>query len=146
MSSRERLFKAQSMSDDLRTIRVTAAILIREDTVLIAKRRSGDRQAGKWEFPGGKIEDDESPEQCLVREMKEEFDIEVTVGERLWQNRHRYEHAIITLMAFRTYWRAGTITTQAHETARWVPIDQLKNYDFSPADVPFVRKLMKGER
>jgi 8-oxo-dGTP diphosphatase len=133
------------MSDHPRTIQVTAAILIREDTVLIAKRRSGDRQAGKWEFPGGKIEDDESPEQCLVREMKEEFDIEVTVGECLWQNRHRYAHAIITLMAYRTYWKAGTLTTHAHEEVRWVPIHQLDHYDFSPADVPFVDRLMKGE-
>jgi 8-oxo-dGTP diphosphatase len=139
------LLKARSMSEHPRTIQVTAAILIREDTVLIAKRKSDDRQAGKWEFPGGKIEDGESPEQCLVREMKEECDIEVTVGEHLWQSRHRYEHGIITLMAYRTYWKAGTISTHAHEEIRWVPIHQLDRYDFSPADVPFVERLMRCE-
>ena len=133
------------MSNDPRTIQVTAAILIRENTVLIAKRRSDDRQAGKWEFPGGKIEKDESPEQCLAREMKEEFNIEVAVGEHLWQSRHRYHHGLITLMAYRTFWKTGTISTHAHEEVRWVPIHQLNRYDFSPADIPFVERLMRGE-
>jgi 8-oxo-dGTP diphosphatase len=133
------------MSEQPRTIRVTAAILTRGNTVLIAKRRIDDRQAGKWEFPGGKIEENESPEQCLAREMKEEFNIDVAVGEHLWESRHEYRHGLITLMAYRTFWKAGTLCAQAHEEVRWVPIHQLDCYDFSPADIPFVERLMTGE-
>ena len=60
---------------------VTAAILIKDNRILIAKRRINDKLAGNWEFPGGTIEYEETPEECLRREMKEEFDIDVTVGE-----------------------------------------------------------------
>ncbi len=136
---------ANTDSKDSGTIQVTAAILVSNDKVLIAKRRIDDRQAGKWEFPGGKIEDGESPEQCLAREMKEELNIEVTVGEYLWESRHRYKRRIISLMAYRTYWKAGTISPNAHEEARWVPMHQLDRYDFAPADQAFVEKLLKGE-
>ena len=59
---------------------VTAAILIIDGRILIAKRRLGDRLAEKWEFPGGKIEQGETPEQCLGREMQEEFQIQVSIG------------------------------------------------------------------
>ena len=63
--------------------RVTAAILIKDGNILIAKRKSSDKLADKWEFPGGKIEKNETPEQCLIREIKEEFGIDVKVGEYL---------------------------------------------------------------
>jgi 8-oxo-dGTP diphosphatase len=64
-------------------VKVTAAILVKDNKIIIAKRGSDDRLANKWEFPGGKIEINETPEQCLKREMKEEFDIDVSVGEYL---------------------------------------------------------------
>ena len=63
---------------------VTAAILIRENKVLIAQRKITDNQGGKWEFPGGKIQGGESPRECLKREMREEFGINVSVGEFLY--------------------------------------------------------------
>ena len=64
-------------------VKVTAAILVKDNKIIIAKRGPDDRLANKWEFPGGKIEIHETPEQCLKREMKEEFDIDVSVGEYL---------------------------------------------------------------
>ena len=64
-------------------VKVTAAILAKDNKIIIAKRGPNDRLANKWEFPGGKVEINETPEQCLKREMKEEFDIDVSVGEYL---------------------------------------------------------------
>jgi len=64
-------------------VKVTAAILVKDNKIIIAKRGPGDKLAHKWEFPGGKIETHETPEQCLKREMKEEFDTDVSVGEYL---------------------------------------------------------------
>ena len=64
-------------------VKVTAAMLVKDDKIIIARRGPDDKLADKWEFPGGKIEINETPEQCLKREMKEEFDIDVSVEEYL---------------------------------------------------------------
>jgi 8-oxo-dGTP diphosphatase len=126
-------------------IRVTAAILVVEGQVLIAKRKADDRLANKWEFPGGKVEDGETPEQCLKREMKEEFEINVSVGEYLGESICHYDHGSIQLLAFRTYWETGDISLQAHDDLSWASLDQLSIFDFAPADVAFVEKLRRGE-
>jgi 8-oxo-dGTP diphosphatase len=124
---------------------VTAAILIVDGRILIAKRRLGDRLAEKWEFPGGKIEHGESPEQCLRREMQEEFQIEVSIGQFFGESIYHYDHGSIKLLAYRTYLENGELIPKAHEEYQWVTVDQLGNYDFAPADIPFVEMLRRGE-
>lgn len=126
-------------------IEVTAAILLKNNKLLIAQRKSTDKLPLKWEFPGGKIENNETPEQCLVREMKEEFCIEVSAGEFLGESIHSYEHGTIKLLAYRTYWINGKISLKAHDAFKWIPIDQLKEYDFAPADILFVEQIGRGE-
>ncbi|HUV79022.1 MAG TPA: NUDIX domain-containing protein, partial [Desulfobacterales bacterium] len=81
-------------------IRVTAAIFVNDGMLLIAKRKPTARLPNLWEFPGGKIEPNETPKACLKRELKEEFDVDVTVGEYLGSNIHMYDFATIELMAF----------------------------------------------
>ncbi|HAY21665.1 MAG TPA: hypothetical protein DCY27_05775 [Desulfobacterales bacterium] len=76
---------------------VTAAILINDGKILIAKRGPRDKLPNKWEFPGGKIEHRETPEECLKREMQEEFQIEVMVGEFLGESVYHYNHGSIRL-------------------------------------------------
>lgn len=120
---------------------VTAAILIKEGKLLIAKRKAGDRQANKWEFPGGTVEKSETPEICLKREMQEEFGIEVSVGKFLGESTYHYDHGSIKLLAYRAHWESGKIVLKDHADHRWVSSAQLSEYDFAPADIPIVEKL-----
>ena len=126
-------------------VKVTAAILAKDNKIIIAKRGPNDRLANKWEFPGGKVEINETPEQCLKREMKEEFDIDVSVGEYLGSSIFHYDHISIELMAYRTYWENGEIDLKDHDEFKWISLEQLAEFDFAPADLIFVEKLKKGE-
>jgi 8-oxo-dGTP diphosphatase len=122
---------------------VTAAILIMENKVLIARRKTGDNQGGKWEFPGGKIKEDETPQQCLIREIKEELGIDVAVGEFFGESTYRYEHGTIRLLAYRVSWTDGVFSLNAHADSRWVYPSQLGDFDFAAADIPLVEKLQQ---
>ena len=126
-------------------VKVTAAMLVKDDKIIIAKRGPDDKLADKWEFPGGKIEIDETPEQCLKREMKEEFDIDVSVGEYLGSSIYKYDHISIELLAYRTYWEEGEIDLKDHDEFKWISLEELVEFDFAPADMVFVEKLRNGE-
>ena len=120
---------------------VTAAILIQEDKVFIGQRKPGKQFAHLWEFPGGKLESWETPQECLTREMKEEFGIEVTVREFFGKSLYNYENGNIRLLAYAADWTSGEMTPIDHQDCRWVSIDDLANYESVPADIPFVEKL-----
>ena len=124
-------------------ITVTAAILMNDDKVLIAQRGGKDHLAGKWEFPGGKIEPGERPEQCLIREVKEEFGVDVTVTEFFAKSVYNYEAGTIELLAYHVMWQGGDFQLNAHNAIKWASLDQLHQFDFAPADIPFVLKLQK---
>jgi 8-oxo-dGTP diphosphatase len=126
-------------------VQVTAAILMHNGKLLIARRPQGDRLEYKWEFPGGKIKANETPEACLAREMREEFEIEVKVGEHLGSSVYHYPEISIELLAYRTVLYSGTITMNAHDEYQWVSLQDLDQYDFAPADVPFVQMIGRGE-
>jgi 8-oxo-dGTP diphosphatase len=120
---------------------VTAAILEKDGKILIARRKADDRQADKWEFPGGTLEADETPQECLKREMQEEFGITIEVGQFFAESVFDYDHGAIRLMAYRARWVSGRIALNDHADFKWVPPAQLAEYDFAPADIPFVKKL-----
>ena len=124
-------------------IDVTAAILIENDRVLIARRRSGDSQAGMWEFPGGKVRPGESPAQCLKREILEELGIEIAVDEFFGESVYAYEDKTIRLLAYRVRAEGGEMSRNDHAELAWVAIADLGRYRFCPADVPFTEKLRK---
>ena len=125
-------------------IKVTGAILAEKGLILIAKRKAGSRLAGKWEFPGGKIEPDESPEDCLIRELKEELSINIKVGSFFGDSIYHYDHLSIQLLTYQVYWVSGEIQIKVHDRIAWVPISKLDRYDFAPADDPIVEKLKNG--
>lgn len=122
---------------------VTAAVIEKDGRILIARRKQGWRFAGKWEFPGGKIEPGETPEECLRRELREELDIEAEVGEFFCSSTYRYSHATVQLLVYRAYHVAGEYTLHDHQEIRWVLPTELAQYDFPEADKPVIEKLIK---
>ena len=124
---------------------VTCAIIDNEGKILIARRAKGQKLAGKWEFLGGKVEDGESPEVCLKRELVEEFGIQVEVGEFICSNKHHYDHISIELMAFRTKHISGEFMLSDHDTIEWVAPEELLNYDLAEADIPIAMFLNSRE-
>jgi len=123
--------------------KVTAAILVRDGAIFIAKRGAEGRFAHQWEFPGGKIEPGESPEDCLVREMQEEFGIRVVVDRFFAESTHRFPGGCIQVFAYFCRWQSGEIRPTEHEEYRWVSAAELSGFDFAPADVPVAERLMK---
>ena len=124
---------------------VTAVALIDADgRVLMAQRPEGKSMAGLWEFPGGKVHDDETPETALVRELKEELDIDITESclAPFAFASHAYEsfHLIMPLYLCRT-WK-GTLTPQEGQTLQWVKPVRLNQLPMPPADIPLVAMLM----
>jgi len=126
-------------------ISVTAAIIIENSRVLIAKRKPTGRLPNLWEFPGGKLEEGETPEQCLQRELQEEFEVDVEVGDYLGTNVHQYEFGTIELMAYRTRVFNIVFKLKDHSEVAWVEPKDLIRYEFTPADLPFVDMIRWGE-
>lgn len=126
-------------------IDVVAAMLQNDKKeVLIAKRKLGKSQGGLWEFPGGKIEAGEKPEESLVRELKEEMNIDIEVLEYFGENIHRYENLSIRLIAYTGRILGGELHLKDHDEIAWVGAKNLQNFEFAPADIPLVEKLMKA--
>ena len=132
---------------DAKTLRfVAAALILRGDQVLICQRKAGSPMGLKWEFPGGKLEPGESPEQALRRELDEELGITAQVGTRIAHLRHTYRTGgAVDLQFFAVHSFAGEITNHIFEDVRWVPLRTLPQYDFLAADRDLVKDLAAGK-
>ena len=122
-------------------IKVTAAVIVENGRVLIAQRPPGGRHPGDWEFPGGKVEPGESPEECLARELAEELGVAVAVGERLAEVRHVYPDLSIHLMAFACEITAGEPRDICCSAHAWASPAELKEYDLLPPDQEIAHTL-----
>jgi 8-oxo-dGTP diphosphatase len=125
-----------------RHVDVVGAVIVDRGRVLCARRGPGP-QEGLWEFPGGKIESGETPEQALAREIREELGCAITVGGRVDETTHPYDHVTVTLT---TYWATlvhGTPSPVPHEHSelRWVEPGHLHALTWAPADVPAVARI-----
>jgi 8-oxo-dGTP diphosphatase len=124
---------------------VTAAIIRKDDSVLLARRSPGERLAGFWEFPGGKVESGETPESCLARELIEELGIRAKIGKKVAESSYNYEHGNFRLVAYSVEWISGEPSPNVHDRLDWVKIDDLNSYQLLPADIPIVECLqMRG--
>ncbi len=123
--------------------KVTAGIIEKDGKILIARRKTGKCIGPHWEFPGGKLEPGETLEQCLKRELKEELDIEVEIGEFFASSRFFCGDNEIELMAYRVKYISGDIVLSDHEEVQWLGLSELENYKFTLPDVPIVKKLLK---
>ena len=117
----------------MKTIQVVAAVIREGDRIFAAQRGYGRAKDG-WEFPGGKIEPGENPEQALVREIREELGAEVTVGEKLTQVEWDYPDFHLSMGCYWCTVTAGSRILREHESARWLGPDELDAVDWLPAD------------
>lgn len=126
--------------------KVTAAVIEREGKVLIARRRKEIGPGGWWEFPGGKLEAGETPEEGLEREIAEELGVHIIVGEFLCSVFYRNPTLSIELMAYRAEIISGEIMLTDHDEIRWVAPADLEESTFSEPDRPIVRRLISKSR
>jgi mutator protein MutT len=122
---------------------VGAAVVERAGRVLVAKRQAGVHLAGYWEFPGGKCQRGESLADCITREMREELNVGVTVGEEIFATSHEYPERTVELHFLRCE-LIGEPAPQLGQEIRWVPRRQLGTLAFLPADAQLIRVLMAG--
>jgi len=131
----------------VKIIQVTAGVIKDNDKVLITRRAPKEDFAGGWEFPGGKIEAGETPQDCLARELKEELkeelNIDVSVGKFCTEVTYDYGNKKINLIAFYCAINGGNIQLSVHDKYRWVKTNDLLKYDFLPADVQIAKKVME---
>jgi len=126
------------------TKQVAAGIVIHNGKILIAQRKRGKSLEYMWEFPGGKLEEGETLQQCLARELMEELKLPITVGEFFMKSVFEYDFGTIELSAyFATCNKEDLSFHPDHEEARWVTIEEMDKYQFSPADRPILEALKK---
>ena len=123
---------------------VTAAVIRDGDAVLITRRPPESRHGGMWEFPGGKLDADESPQECLRREVLEELGLEVAVESIFEIAYHRYEWGPVLILAFECRPLKGEIRHIGISDHRWVSPEEMPLYDILPADRPIIAKLLKS--
>jgi 8-oxo-dGTP diphosphatase len=127
----------------MKSLLVACAIIEQDGKVLAAQRSERMSLPLKWEFPGGKINDLESPEACLVREVMEELGLLVTVGRALPKASHAYADFSVTLFPFLCTIAAGTLTLHEHKAVRWLPPAGLASLDWAEADLPIIRAYLE---
>ena len=130
----------QSRGKSMKTIRVVAAIIMHEGKVFATQRGYGEFKDG-WEFPGGKIEDGETPQDALIREIKEELDTEVEVGELLDTVEYDYPKFHLSMDCFICEIKSGDLTLKEHEAAKWLTKETLDSVEWLPADQGLVEKI-----
>lgn len=123
-----------------RQIDVVGAVVIDNGLVLCAQRGSG-ALAGLWEFPGGKVEPDETPQTALAREIDEELGCAIDVGERVTTTAHAYDFGIVTLTTYDCRLRAGTPRPTEHARIQWLVPADLHTLEWAPADIPAVELI-----
>lgn len=122
-------------------ITVTAAILEKDGRILAARRGAGKHLAGYWEFPGGKLEANETPQQCLARELAEEFGISVAIGDFVAESTYDYGHKEIRLLAYLATHLSGEFKPADHDQIQWLLPQQLSSLKWAPADIPLLRAV-----
>lgn len=123
-------------------ISVTCAIIEKEGKVLATRRAKGSHLAGLWEFPGGKIEPGETAEDCIIREIREELNVQIEISQNLNPVEHHYENKSIRLIPFVCNIVSGQITLKDHSEFRWLSRNDLQSLDWAEADKGVVHNYL----
>ena len=130
---------------DGKIIHVVAAVIVQDGKVLSTQRGYGNYKDW-WEFPGGKIEAGEMPEQALVREIREELAAEITVDKYLTTVEYDYPEFHLSMACYWCSVKEGHLTLLEHEAARWLPLDDLRQVNWLPADVLVVHEIERTQQ
>ncbi len=124
-------------------IRVSAALILNNNKILLTQRSKEDKLLPlKWEFPGGKIEEDESEIDCLIREIKEELELNIKVNNFFFKNIHKYGEKEIELNFFLCEIISGTLKLNVHNDFAWVKKEDLIKFNLAEADIPVINYLL----
>ena len=122
-------------------IEVVAAVIKKDNKYFAAERKDQGELARKWEFPGGKVEPGETPQEALAREIKEELNVEIKVTDFLTTVVHEYNSFIITLHAYFAEYVSGEFKPNEHLDTKFLTKEEMADYDFAAADLPIIEKL-----
>ncbi len=126
----------------MKNILVVAALIKKDNNVLIARRSTGDENVlGKWEFPGGKVEPNETEGHAIEREIKEEFELDIKANKYITNNVCEYPTKTVDLRLYECEYISGEFKLHDHSEYKWVNINELLNYDLAPADIPLAKYL-----
>jgi len=120
---------------------VSAAIIIEDGKVLLARRAKGEKLAGYWEFPGGKREEGETIDECLVREIREELSLDIEVVGEFDTSDYKYPGGRIRLIGLLAEIQNGVISKTVHDLVEWIEISSVLDYQLAPADIPLAERL-----
>lgn len=120
---------------------VACAVIFSENLVLAVQRGPSQDLPGKWEFPGGKVEPNESEEECLIREIREELCLDIKLEKRLLPVEHIYERHAIRLIPYTATIFGGELLLTEHQGHKWLTRENIDSIDWAPADWPIVYQL-----
>ena len=121
---------------------VASGVIVKNNKILIGLRAEGDSGAGMWEFPGGKIELNESSESAIKRELREELDIEATVNQKIMKYSHRFKNTIYEISFFEINKFTGSIKKNVHDDLQWIELASLKKYRFISGDLLLIDRIL----
>lgn len=125
-------------------IHVVGAVILENGKVLCAQRGATKTLAYKWEFPGGKIEEGETAQEALKREIEEEMQCSIEIGDAIETTVHEYDFGFIHLSTFYCYLKNGHPTLTEHVSIQWLSPNELMSLDWAPADIPAVIKIQEN--
>ena len=127
-------------------ITVVAALIKKDDKVLLAKRATGDENVfGKWEFPGGKVEVNETEENAIEREIKEEFEMDIKAIKFITNSICEYPSKTIDLRLYECKYLSGDFKLHDHFEYAWIDIDKIFDYDLAKADIPLAKYIVENK-
>ncbi len=129
----------------MKTIRVVAALIVQDGRIFTTQRGYGAMKDG-WEFPGGKIEPGETPEEALAREIREELDAQVAVGNLFETVEYDYPQFHLSMACYFCTIESGKLVLKEHEAAKWLAPEELESVDWLPADRELVRHLLHRQK
>ncbi|TPG75167.1 8-oxo-dGTP diphosphatase MutT [Brevibacillus laterosporus] len=130
----------------MKQIDVVGAVIINDDHKILSALRSQQMSLpGMWEFPGGKIEKGEKPQESLIREIQEELGCQIEVGELISDSVHEYPTVKVRLMTYFAKVVSGEPKASEHEELRWIAVDELHSLEWAPADLPTIEELLKED-